>query len=352
VCRITGLDGDAGRERLDEFRRVESDVPTIAVTARLLTTGVDIPTLRNIVLFRVIKSMPEFKQIIGRGTRLFPEDGKFSFDIIDFVEATRLFNDPLFDGPPMRLIRDETDAEGNITDTVNEETPDAEDETVAEPTGSYTEEQGGTLPPSSITDQDEIDEILANPRIFYVNGVQVIPWGTAFYVYDPDAGGLTLKEFSQFVRDRVLELNLDPQELLAQWSQSQTRQALRERLDEIRITEEDLAEWAGRPDADTIDLLLYVAWELPLLSRAERARRVAMRHRDFLTSFAPEAQEVLNKVLEQYAARGAEELDVGALRSEAYANLGTVVELAGRFGGSASLRAAMGELGGLIYAAS
>lgn len=100
ACRITARDGDAGRERLDEFRQVETEVPTIAVTSRLLTIGVDIPTLRNVVLFRVVRSMPEFKQIIGRGTRLFPEDQKFSFDIIDFVEATRLFNDPEFDGPP------------------------------------------------------------------------------------------------------------------------------------------------------------------------------------------------------------------------------------------------------------
>ena len=123
ACRITARDGDAGRERLDEFRQVETEVPTIAVTARLLTTGVDIPTLRNIVLFRVIKSMPEFKQIIGRGTRLFPEDQKFSFDIIDFVEATRLFNDPEFDGPPMRLIRDETDDKGNIANTVDDKEP-------------------------------------------------------------------------------------------------------------------------------------------------------------------------------------------------------------------------------------
>src|SRR6185437_8710701 len=132
ACRITALDGDAGRERLDEFRHVETEVPTIAVTARLLTTGVDIPTLRNIVLFRVIRSMPEFKQIIGRGTRLFPEDQKFSFDIIDFVEATRLFNDPAFDGPPMRLIRDETDEEGNITDTIDDKGSGTGIEEVAE----------------------------------------------------------------------------------------------------------------------------------------------------------------------------------------------------------------------------
>jgi type I restriction enzyme, R subunit len=349
ACRITARDGDAGREHLDEFRQVETEVPTIAVTSRLLTTGVDIPTLRNIVLFRVIRSMPEFKQIIGRGTRLFPEDGKFSFDIIDFVEATRLFNDPLFDGPPMRLLRDETDSDGNITNTIDDKGPEADTEQVAEPASEYTEQEGGPLPPE-LTGQDEIDTVLANPRMFYVDGVAVVPWGSAFYVYDPaDGGRLKLREFSQYVRDQVLKLNLDAGQLLAEWARSIGRRALREQLAESHITPEDLAEWAGRPDSDMIDLLLYVAWEIPLLSRAERARRVSTRHQDFLMSFAPKAREVLDKVLDRYAARGADELDMDALRTGTYTNLGTVTEIAKRFGGSTQLRDAMERLSALLY---
>lgn len=349
ACRITARDGDAGRERLDEFRQVETEVPTIAVTSRLLTTGVDIPTLRNIVLFRVIRSMPEFKQIIGRGTRLFPEDQKFSFDIIDFVEATRLFNDPEFDGPPMRLLRDETDEQGNIANTVDDKDPETDADQVAEPSGEYTEQEGGLLP-LDLTDQDEIDAVLASPRMFYVDGVPVVPWGSALYVYDPADGGLKLREYSQYVRDQVLKLNLDPTQLLAQWAGAVGRRALRERLADSHITPEDLSEWAGRPDSDVIDLLLYVAWEVPLLSRAERARRVVMRHQDFLLSFAPGAREILEKVLEQYAARGAEELDMEALRSESYTELGTVFEIANWFGGSTQLREAMDELSALVYA--
>jgi len=351
ACRITARDGDVGRERLDEFRQVETEVPTIAVTSRLLTTGVDIPTLRNIVLFRVIRSMPEFKQIIGRGTRLFPEDQKFSFDIIDFVEATRLFNDPEFDGPPMRLLRDETDDKGNIANTVDDKDPETNTDQVAEPSGDYTEQEGGPLP-SDLTDQDEIDAVLASRRMFYVDGVPVVPWGSAFYVYDPTDGGLKLREYSQYVRDQVLRLNLDPTQLLAQWARTLGRRALRERLADSHIAPEDLAEWAGRPDSDVIDLLLYVAWEIPLLSRAERAGRVVMRHQDFLLSFAPKAREVLEKVLEQYAARGAEELDMEALRSESYTELGTVSEIAKWFGGSTQLREAMDGLSALVYAIS
>ncbi len=352
VCRITAADGDAGRERLDEFRREDTDVPVIAVTSRLLSTGVDIPTLRNIVLFRVIRSMPEFKQIIGRGTRLFPEAGKFSFDIIDFVEATRLFNDPGFDGPPMRVVRDETDTDGNITDSVNEDVP-SDDEMVGEPEDEYEQQDGGTLPPF-VTDPDEVEDILASPNRFYVDGVQVTQWGSAFYVSDTSAGGgLRLIEYEQFVRGQVIKLNLEPHQLLGRWAHAKSRQELRKLLAESHIVPEDLAEWAGRPDADTIDLLLYLAWEIPLLSRSERARRVAVRHRDFLDSFAPQAREVLDKVLDQYAARGAEELEMRALRSDAYSTeFGNVLEIGERFGGGDRLRTALDELNTLVYEAS
>jgi len=349
ACRITAADGDAGREHLDEFRQVDTDVPVIAVTARLLTTGVDTPTVRNIALFRVIKSMPEFKQIIGRGTRLFPEDGKFSFDIIDFVGATRLFSDPLFDGPPMRVVRDETDAVGNICDTVNEDAPGG-DETVAEPEGQYSEVDGGTLP-GVVEDPDEVDDLLASPRALCVDGVTVIPWGTALYASAPGGGSLRLIAYEQFVRGQILKLNLEPHQLLARWARHQGRLELRERLDEYHISPEDLAEWAGRPDVDTIDLLLYLAWELPLLSRAERARRVSSRHREFLDSFVPAARSVLETVLAQYVARGAEELEVTALQSDVYWNEGTVVEIAERFGGRERLHEAMDHLGALVYEA-
>jgi type I restriction enzyme R subunit len=249
----------------------------------------------------------------------------------------------------MRLIRDETDDEGNIANTVDDKGPETDANEVAEPSGEYTEQQGGPLPPD-LSDQDEIDAVLASPRMFYVDGVPVVPWGSAFYVYDPADGGLKLREYSQYVRDQVLKLKLDPSQLLAQWAHAVGRRALRERLADSNITPEDLAEWAGRPDTDVIDLLLYVAWEVPLLSRAERARRVITRHQDFLLSFAPKAREVLDKVLDQYAARGAEELDMEALRAESYTELGTVSEMAKWFGGSTQLRESMDELSSLIYA--
>lgn len=347
VSRITARDEEAGRERLDEFRQVDTTVPVIAVTSRLLTTGVDIPTLRTIVLFRIINSMPEFKQIIGRGTRLFPEEGKFSFDIVDFVEATRLFNDPRFDGPPITLYHDETDDDGHIADTIADEPV-----RVGESEAGYDESPGGELPPSpDVTDEGKKERILASNRKFFVDGVDVVREGEAFYIYDPDSERLRLKTFRQWVSDQVMSLNLDRYELLNQWASMQTRKALREHLDEWHITAEDLAEWTGHPEADTIDLLLFVTWQLPLLSRAERARRLERHHRQFLDSFSPAAREVLDKILDRYAERGSEELDVSALRTEAYSDLGTLVELSQRFGdrSGARMRDAIDELGKLLY---
>ena len=233
-------------------------------------------------------------------------------------------------------------------DTISDEVPDS-GSSVAEPAGSYTEEGGGTLPPE-ITDDDAKDEILANPRKFYVNGVEVVPAGTAFYIYDPDTGGLKLREFSQFVRDQVLELQLEPYELLNQWAHVKTRKELRKHLDDWHITIDDLAEWTGRPDADTVDLLLNVAWQVPLLSRAERARRVETRQKDFLAAFPSVAEKVLATMLEQYAARGAEELDVAALQGDVYWSMGTVVQITKHFGGKEGLTSAIDKLGELLYA--
>ncbi|MUN35400.1 DEAD/DEAH box helicase [Actinomadura sp. NEAU-AAG5] len=358
VCRITSDDGDAGRERLGEFRDDSTQIPTIAVTARLLSTGVDIPTVRNIVIFRVIRSMPEFKQTIGRGTRLSPETDKYAFDIIDFVEATRLFYDPDFDGPPIRRLRDETDDEGNIVTTIAEDLtdpdPDPDSDAAAEPEPEYEEQDRGGLPPTIVTDPDEIDDIRAQGSTYYVDDVPVTVFGTAMYVTETDGSGtrLRLVSIEQYIRGRLRELDLSPHQLLTQWAQTESRKELRDRLDEFGITPADLGELTGRPDADTIDLLIYIGWDLPVLSRSERALRFKLRHRNFLESFADDAREVLDRVLEQYSTRGAEELDVQALRSPAYADLGTVVELASRFGGGAGLRSAIDALGVQLYEAS
>ncbi|WP_433369566.1 EcoAI/FtnUII family type I restriction enzme subunit R [Streptosporangium sp. CA-115845] len=360
VCRITGDDHEAGRERLDEFRDASSEVPVIAVTSRMLSTGVDIPTVRNIVLFRVIRSMPEFKQTIGRGTRLSPETGKFAFDIIDFVDATRLFYDPKFDGPPLRRLRDEADPDGSFItfpEDLDDTEPEPDPDEVAEPEAEYLGAEGGELP-RMITDPDEIDDIRAEGRTYYIDDVEVSIVGTAVFVTETDGTGLRLRlvRLEQFIKDRLHELDLSPNQLLAQWAHSRSRAELRKRLESSGISSADLGELTGRPDADAIDLLIYLGWGLPVLSRSERALRFKLQHREFLESFAPEARTILERLLEQYSSHNEKELelDSDSMKTSPYRGFGTVVEIAERFGdrAGAGLRVAVDQLRTRLYEAS
>ncbi|MGH3971942.1 MAG: helicase-related protein [Pseudonocardiaceae bacterium] len=302
VVRITDDDGPHGRALLDDFRMQNTTEPVIAVTSRLLTTGVDMPSVRNIVIFRRIASMPEFKQTIGRGTRLCLEVGKGSFDILDFVEATVLFNAPGFDGPPLRIQHDETDGQGNLIDTEEESSPvDEVDDEIAEPEPEYQEQDGGSFDGDEgsddvVDDVGQVELIRARGRRFYVDGVDVYKWGEAFYQLESDGRTMRLITYRQFARNRVLELNLSPGDLRAQWAAATSRRALMEALASSGLEVDGLAERLQSPDVDPVDLLLNVSWGLPLVSREERAVRVRREHRAFFDSFAPEAQRVPRQV--------------------------------------------------------
>ncbi|MGH3547187.1 MAG: EcoAI/FtnUII family type I restriction enzme subunit R, partial [Pseudonocardiaceae bacterium] len=279
VCRITDADGDPGKALLDEFSKIDSDEPVIVTTSQLLTTGVDLPSVKNIVLFRRIGSMPLFKQIIGRGTRLCLEAHKGSFDIIDFVEATRLFNDPAFDGPPLRVIDDEADEQG--VRVASEEAGVDDAEQVAEAEAEYETQDEGPLPDDpahlpvlSTEDDDTADQIMAQGKRIYVDGVEVYVWNDVHYQLESDGRALRLVEYREFVRDRVLSMNLSPTDLRTQWAVARSRAALRDELQDRAIEADDLMAKLGHPEADPLDLLINAAWELPLVSRAERALRV------------------------------------------------------------------------------
>ncbi|MFD5456714.1 EcoAI/FtnUII family type I restriction enzme subunit R [Streptomyces olivaceus] len=356
VCRITDDDGSAGLELLDRFRKDDTDEPVIAVTSQMLTTGVDIPSVRNIVILRRIRSMPQFKQIIGRGTRLCLDIEKGSFDIIDFVEATILFNDPEFDGPPLRIVNDRTDEQGALIDSTDDEgMPDSEAEEVSEPVAPFESQGGGALPGSGtdgyvVTDEDEADAIQSSKRRIYVNGVTVFIWNDVHYQLQSDGKTLKLVRYREIVHDQVLELNLSPTDLRTQWATVKSREALRRRLrEQCEITEEDLLRKLDHPEADPIDLLINAAWELPLVSRAERAHRVRREHAAFLGSFAPEARVILDTLLDKFTEQGASELSASALRVPPFRQMGRVTQLANHFGGVQHMHEAIDDLGRRIF---
>jgi type I restriction enzyme, R subunit len=334
AAQITSDQGDIGRAFLDKFADPDQTFPVIATTSEMLSTGVDLQTVKNIVLFRPVGSMSLFKQMIGRGTRLYPGTDKLSFDIIDYSGATALFADPEFDGPAEEEIVEAIDDEGNVV----------EDPEVAEPE------------PDSETgeaDTDEADPTDVEPRKkFYVNNVQVWVTAEATYYLDPETNLLRLVEYRDFVTETVRALFPEAGFLRSTWASRLGREEVLTALERHGIDVAELVEKTGLGAADPIDVLVHLAWNQPLATRKERARRVRKEHADFFEQYQPAAREVLSQLLDKYADHGISELDdLGVLQVPPISSLGTPAEIANRFGSTVFLRQAVEQLASLVYAA-
>lgn len=335
VVRIVSDEAQIGRGHLGNFGDTEKDTPVIATSSQMLSTGVDLPTVKNIVLFRTVGSMAMFKQMIGRGTRLFPDADKLSFDIIDYSGATALFADPEFDGPPERVDREEIDETGAVVDDV-----------VVEQPGSPFED-GKSLGDAGI------DEAEIEPRgKFYVDETEVWVTAEAIYHLDPKTQRLRLVEYRDHVADAVRTLFPDPSQLRTQWRSRVGRHDVQDALANRGVDLDELPDRAGLPDADPLDVLVHLAWNQPLATRLDRTRRVRKEHADFFESHQPAARDVLSQLLDKYAAYGISQLDdLGVLEVPPISALGSPAEIAGRFGSPAALRDAVEMLGELLYAA-
>jgi type I restriction enzyme R subunit len=335
VVRIVSDEGIVGDAHLGRFADTDSDTPVIATTSSLLSTGVDLPTVRNIVLFRPVGSMALFKQMIGRGTRIFLDDGKLSFDIIDYAGATALFEDPDFDGPPESVVEEEIDDEGEPVDETVVASPEPPFET-----------------PEDVHDDVDPDDLEEEPRAkYYVDDVEVWVTAEAVYHLDPETERLRLVEYRDFVADTVRSLYPDPNHLRACWRSRPGRQDVLDALAERGIDAGELAERTGLTEADPLDMLVHLAWNQPLATRTDRARRVRKERSDFFEQYSPAARDVLKALLDKYADHGIGQLDdLSVLGVQPLAALGTPTEIASRFGSSAKLRAAVTRLGELLYA--
>lgn len=338
VVRIVSDEQEIGQGHLGRFADTETVLPVIATTSEMLSTGVDLPTVRNIVLFRPVGSMALFKQMIGRGTRLFPDEDKLSFDILDYSGASALFSDPEFDGPPERIVREEIDDEGNVVEDIVVEEP--------EPIFDSGEPEDG----DDAVDPDDLDEEpLAK---FYVEDAEVWVTAEATYHLDPQTHRLRLVEYRDFVTETVRTLFPDPSELRSKWASRVGRRDVVDALGLHGIDPAELIERTGLFDADPIDVLVHLAWNQPLATRTDRARRVRKEHADFFDAYQPAAREVLGYLLDKYAEYGISQLDdPGVLQVPPLTSLGTPVEIASRFGSVEALRAAVSKLGELVYAA-
>ncbi|HEX3999758.1 MAG TPA: DEAD/DEAH box helicase family protein [Pirellulales bacterium] len=337
VCRVTSDEGDIGRGHLSHFQDVERRTPVLLTTSQLLTTGVDAQTVQNVVLVRIINSMTEFKQIIGRGTRVRDDYGKLFFSILDYTgSATRQFADPDFDGEPIidttQHIDDEGEPTGDETVVTPEQEPELEDE------------GGGELPP---------DEPEGQRRKFYFDGGQVEIATHLVYELDPDGDQLRVMQFTDYTADKVRTLFRNAAELRGQWADPEGRRGIIDRLEERGIDFDHLAETANQPDADPLDLICHLAFNAPLRTRRERAQRLRTEKKDFFEQFGSDARQILDELLDKYTEHGTAQFVIpDVLEVPPISEHGNVIEIATRFGGVDQLRKAVIELQTLLYAAA
>lgn len=339
VCRVTADEGDIGRGYLSKFQDLEQRTPVILTTSRMLSTGVDAPTCRNVVLARTVTTMVEFKQIIGRGTRVRDDYGKFYFNIVDYTgSATTLFADPDFDGDPALIAEyDLFDAEAKPLSEFFPESDPEDDEDF--PTGRD----------SLLDDPDDDHEA---PRKFYVDDgeVQIV----AHLVYELDALGNQLRvvSYTDYAGEEVRKLFPHTAQLRERWQDPQGRGEILELLEDRGLLFEDLLRLTAMEDADPFDVLCHLAFNAPIRSRLERAQRVRSDEPDFWAGHSNGAREVLSLLLDRYAETGATEFRLpDVLKVTPLSGMGNAIEISARFGGPAAMKSAVTQLQQLIYAA-
>lgn len=358
VCRVTSDEEERGREQLDRFKDLETRTPTILTTSQMLTTGVDVPTCKNVVLVRVIGSMTEFKQIIGRGTRVREDYGKLSFTIHDYTgSASVMFADPEFDGYPALITEQKVDKNGDVTSATTIVGGEEGD-----PASAY--EENGSEKNGSEADTQEIEaEIEAeieteievggngggHKKIYFDGGqANVVLESTC----DLDmTGTLVTVELRSYVADQVRTLYTSADELRTKWADPIQRKTVIATLHAHDVSFESLALEMQRPEADPLDLLCHLAFDRPLLTRTQRAERVRKQQQDFFDRYGDKARMVLLAILQKYEEHGPDDFTLpDVFKLSPFLELGRPIEIANLFGGTIEMRKAVHELQNLVYA--
>lgn len=340
VMQITG-DNDEGKRELDNFINPEEKYPVIATTSKLMTTGVDAQTCKLIVLDSNIASMTEFKQIIGRGTRINEDFGKTFFTIMDFRNVTDLFADPDFDGDPVRLKVMSEDDEFDLP----------EDEIAS--SEAITDENGEEVKFGSIEEPPKIiggGNIISEPRPkYYVNGVNVAVLNERIQYMDGN-GKLITGSLKDYTRQKVREQYQSLDEFLNKWNQADKKQAIIDELVEQGVVFENLKEAVSK-EMDIFDLICHTAFDQPPLTRSERVNNV--KKRDYFTKYGEQAREVLEALLDKYADEGIENIeDMKVLQVNPFDAFGSPIEIVKLFGGKRQYQQALIALEQEIYKAA
>jgi type I restriction enzyme R subunit len=327
VMRITG-DDLTGKAELDNFIDPASPYPVIVTTSKLLTTGVDAQTCKVIVLDQTIQSMTEFKQIIGRGTRLREDYGKQYFTLIDFRRATELFSDSAFDGDPEQIY---SPGEGESPVPPDDVVPMGEPSPGEDPEGVHfpRDERGG-----------------GKREKYVVGNVPVFVVAERIQYFGPD-GKLITEELRDYTRKRVRQEYPSLEAFLKSWTEAESKRGILDELAEHGVIFDAMEKIVG-PGYSPFDLVCHVAFGQPALTRKQRVEQV--RQRNLLSKYSEPARAVLEALLTQHANGELEDLeDKAALRLPPLAKLGMPLELIKRFGDVERYEAAIRELEEALY---
>jgi type I restriction enzyme R subunit len=337
VMRITGTDKE-GQDQLGNFIDPESTYPVLVTTSRLLSTGVDAQTCRLIVLDRTVGSMTEFKQIVGRGTRVHEDTKKYYFTLIDFRGATTHFADPDFDGDPVQIY--EPGADEPIAP------PDTEAPTGwKEPDTPYDAGDGETiidgLPPDiSITNGS------GPQKKIYVDGIGAKIIAERVEYLDEN-GKLITESLRDFTKTALKKRFASLDDFLRRWKGTERKQAIIEELEAEGLILDPIADEVGK-NLDPFDLICHVAFDAKPLTRRERAENV--QKRDIFAKYGSKARAVLDALLIKYQDEGVINLDdANVLKISPFDSMGSVVQLIGAFGGKAGFEKAVRELQDALY---
>ena len=336
IMRITSNDSD-GVAQVGNFIDPESKYPVIVTTSRLLSTGVDAQTCRLIVLDREVGSLIEFKQIVGRGTRVHEDAKKYYFTLIDFRKATNHFADPDFDGVPVQIYEPREDDPVNPPDNV----PPLSDEEDPIPLQPDKDEEVifDRAPPI-------IDELPGSPKKYHIHGHEV--WIVAERIeYLDQYGKLVTESLRDYSKKTLRKHYASLDEFLRRWKETERKQAIIEELENEGVIFDALSEEVGK-DLDPFDLICHVAFDQPPLTRRERVQNI--RKRDVFTKYGDQVRTVLEALLKKYQDEGVISIDdPQILRVAPFDAMGTTIELLKQFGGRDGFEKAVHEIQSALY---
>ena len=319
VVRITGTD-EYGKGKLDYFISVSSEYPVIATTSKLLSTGVDCKMVKLIVLDQNINSMTEFKQIIGRGTRIREKEGKTHFYIMDFRNITRLFADPDWDGP---IEVDEDYGKAKVKPLSNDD--------------------------EDFPEVDELESVFGKPKsIVDRNGCMVEIISKVVSVYDADGKLLRTESITDYTKKNINDTYASLDDFIRHWNAAEKKTEITDLLRESGIDLQALKEEQDMANVDDFDFICHIAYGKKPLTRRERAENV--KKRDIFSKYGPEARKVLDALLDKYMNEGVSQLENRKVLSlDPFRQMGSPASIAKMFGGNQQYFEAVKELEKNIY---